>query len=112
MALDPASASNVGNRAPIADKVSRCRLLEVGVHGGVKSSRLILVAVDAVLYLLRCITFAGKQVSTEAVLEPLYSRLKWFACLPSICQLRSWSCLRRLYKQLTPASALGHPFAT
>jgi hypothetical protein len=79
VALDPAGASNVGNRAPITDQIARCRFLEVGVHCGVQAAGFILVSVDAVFDLLGRIPYVRQRPSgTDAVI--LTSKV---VCLPT-----------------------------
>lgn len=62
MSGNPSPGGNVGNGDTVADEEARLGLCELRFHDGVETTSLVDVAVDAVLDLLRCISYIERSV--------------------------------------------------
>ena len=61
--VDPTPAGNIGDRDPVPDDEAMRGFLEVRVQDPVEAARLVLVSVDSVLDLLRCVSYGPLRVS-------------------------------------------------
>jgi len=54
---NPAPAGYIGNGEAVTDEEPMRRLSQVGIHGAIEATGLIVVAVNGVLNLLRCVSW-------------------------------------------------------